>query len=84
MLGGSAAKSRYDPPALNYVAREERGRGCKEPTLYGGVLVHCAVYTGDVLKIPNVFWSQCVCTVHSPALSRTWLFGKMVITYQFN
>ena len=62
--------------------REERGRRCKEPTLYGGVLVHCAVYTGDVLKIPNVFWSQCVCTVHSPALSRTWHFGKMVITYQ--
>ena len=24
MLGGSAAKSRYDPPALNYVTREER------------------------------------------------------------
>ena len=82
-----------DPPAphsLLPAARWRRERGKREGVqraniVWGGVglLVHCAVYTGDVLKIPNVFWSQCVCTVvytvqytlqlfQEPGISEKW------------
>ena len=34
------------------------------------------------LLVVAVQYTLYKCTVHSPAHSRTWLFGKMVITYQ--